>query len=393
MKKAFIFAAAAALVLAACSKNEIIETINKVPEEVAIGFSNYTPNAVTKANDTYTGTTLLKNGGKFAVMSYSTANGTAWASDAIGTNFMDKVAVTWTTNDTPANNSYSPTRYWPSGDSPAWLTFWAYYPVNEASGGVADNTAAGNNGIVYTSPTGSNGIGSFNFTVANTAADMVDFMVTDLAKDYVYGTAVGTNPNVAVDGVVPLTFHHALTKVQFVFQTDNADANTTITINSATLKNIVKKGTLTVQETFATATNATTPWTPSTEATDKGDYTVTINTKTEDVALTNATAGTPVTPIPMTVDNEDIFLMVPQEVTTGKNLVIVWTVATGGVSTQNTSTIDLSTIDIKATDESKNLWKANKSVVYTITVGLKPIKFTGTVTAWDTDTNAAISVN
>ena len=95
----------------------------------------------------------------------------------------------------------------------------------------------------------------------------------------------------------------------------------------------------------------------------------------------------------MTVDNEDIFLMVPQEVTTGKNLVIVWTVTTGGVSTQNTSTIDLNSIDIKTGSDTGNYWKANKSVVYTITVGLKPIQFTGAVTAWDADTDGAISVN
>ena len=377
MKKILILAASAALVLAAsCTKNEVVSTVND--EQHAIGFSNYAPRSITRAGTSYIDATVLPNGSQFVVYGYANTAAT-WAS-TLAPAFMNGVTVTFSgTDSSEATQDYSPVRYWPAGDAANldWLSFYGYYPASGA--GIA--------------PTVTTGLGSYVFTAQDNAKDMIDFMVTDLAKDYVYGTAAGTDPNVAVDGVVPLTFHHALTKVQFVFQTDNTDANTTITINSATLKNIVKKGTLTVQETFATATNNTSPWAPSTEAADKGDYTVTINKATADVDLTNATAGTPVTPKPMTVDNEDIFLMVPQEVTTGKNLVIVWTVTTSGVATQNTSTIDLSDINISVGGESSNLWKANKSVIYTITVGLKPIKFTGSVTAWDTNTNAAISVN
>lgn len=385
-----ILAAAAALVLsAACTKSEITSSMNDEPQ--AIGFTNYVPRSLnTKAGSSFidnTATANLPAGSQFVVYGYAENNAQTWQTTT-APSFMNGITVTFdATSNTPTVN-YSPVRYWPSGDTPNWLSFYGYYP-------------AGGAGIA---PTVTAGMGTIKFTARDAAADMVDFMVTDLAKDYIYGTAAGTSPNIAVNGVVPLTFHHMLTKVKFVFQTSNSDANTTITINSATLKNVKKEATLTPGQTFAAHS-----WgTPS----EMGNYAVTINGTATNVNLTNASDDsdadllTSTSYNPMTVDDADIFLMVPQPMvakgvapaepksTNPQYLEIVWTITpTTGAAIQNTSTIYLNDIDIKVGSDTENLWVANKSVVYTITVGLHPIKFTGSVEAWDADTNGAINVN
>ena len=152
MKKLMTFAAMAVLILAAgCAKIESKSTTNDVQH--AIGFSNYAPKSLTKAGDTYAASTTLLDGKVFDVFAYATTNGTAFAttsSTALGTKFMEAVDVTYGTggNSDATKNTYSPVRYWPSGDTPDWLTFWAYYPVQSG------------HGITYTAPDGDNGLGS-----------------------------------------------------------------------------------------------------------------------------------------------------------------------------------------------------------------------------------------
>ncbi len=375
MKKLLILAASAALLMTACNKVEDY-TNTALDENIPIGFSNYTPRSITKAGASYVDATVLPEGSKFVVYGYAEDNSQTWQNTTAPA-FMNGVTVTFDAASSTATTNYSPVRYWPSGNTPDWLSFYGYYP-------------AGGAGIT---PTVTAGLGTYAFEAQATPKEMVDFMVTDLAKDYIYGTAAGTNPNIAVNGEVPLTFHHMLTKVQFVFQTSNTDANTKVTVNSAKLYNINTKSTLTPGETFAAHTWAA--------ATTPATYNITINKVAANVQLTNATAGTPITYNPMTVDKEDIFLMVPQSllaktVDNPQKLEIVWTVKSGegdgAVETQNTSVVYLDDINIKVGSDTANLWKANKSVVYTITIGLHPIKFTGAVAAWDGDTSGAITI-
>lgn len=320
MKKFFVLAAAAALTLASCAK---VETITKVnDDQKAISFSNYAPKALVKADsDYYVASTTLINNADFDVWGWYTANdvsfngsnGTAYFSDS-----NEWYTVTYKTggNADGATNVYPDgARYWPTGETPDKLSFYAYYPSN-ASG--------------ITAP---DGLGAFTFTTQAAAADQVDFMVADVVKDQLYeATNSGTN------GTVNLNFKHQLTKVQVKFRTSPAivnDANTNIVVNSASFKNIVKSGTLTSSyDGSATST----VWSNNAYVDDDAilaDYTIAV--PAGNLTATAANSG---------VEADDIFLLVPQDMLINTNpkaqyITVTWTVTTNGVPTQNTKKIYL----------------------------------------------------
>ena len=395
MKKNMILAAMTALVLAAgCAKNEVFTTPQD-QAEMPVGFSNYVPRNITKADASLSNGATLVNGQKFAVYSYATVNGVAFTTTAIGTNFMNGVEVTYTAGgDSDASkNTYSPMRYWPSGNTPDWLTFWAYYPVSAS------------NGITYTAPTGDNDLGSYSFTAAATAASMVDFMVSDVVNDKIYGTTSGTN--IAVNGVVPLTFKHQLTKVGFQFKTDLADTYTKVVLTGATLKNARTTGTLS-----ATYSNGDTSTDWGSTATTPADYSITVSGSTVSaLVLSGAAAGES--------SNSDFFLMVPQtmdgdgtddddhevELTwkvktfdtaehAAANAATATTVGSDGLVaiTSNTATVKLATVQ-DGNSATISSWDMNMFITYTFTIGPKPIRFTATVIPWDSEVTGSISVN
>ena len=411
MKKCLTFAAIAALVLAAsCAKN-----VDLAPTEVtqhAIGFSNYTPKSLTKADGTYAASTSLIADKKFAVYSYATANGTAFATNTVGTQFMNGVTVTYTNNENHgANNAYTPLRYWPSGDSPDWLTFWAYYPVEGTPN--ANNPT---NGITYTAPSGTNGIGSFAFTAASTAATMVDFMVADVVNDKIYGASTGDH--IAVNGEVPLVFRHQLTKIRFQFKTDNSNANTKVVLTDAKLYNVKTTGTL---STTYTAGATTTDWGNTAAIVDansdnEGDVIYEIFLNQADInnqVLTTSFVGGE--------NNSELFLMIPQTMI-AKNesypqkLVVTWDVKTfdtpanatnnGATATTVGSNGLLSIthnsavlyLDECVTTDGGNTqanidWAKNQFTTYRLTIGPKPILFTATVQDWASETFGYFNVN
>ena len=401
MKKIMILAAAAALVLsAACTKSEITSSLND--GENAIGFTNYSYRSFTKADGTFVDnntTAGLVNDKKFGVYAYSTDNGTAWSTTAIGDIFMDGVAVTYTTGgDSDATkNTYAPTRYWPSGDTPDWLTFWAYYPVEATSGKVT----SGSNGITYTKPTGSNNLGTFDFTAASTAAAMVDFMVADVVNDKIYGTTSGAH--VALNGVVPLHFHHMLTKVQFKFKTDLSDselATTKVYLTDAKLIDIRTERTLGAAYNASTGAPTTT-WADGTDGVAKADtpanYEIFVNGKDVTSAAANKVD---LTRTLTSVTASEVFLMVPQVMvaqsgTNPQAIRISWDVVTDNVTISNTKTLYLdecTTTD--GGDVQANIdWAKNNFITYNITVGPKPIRFTADVSTWADEQNGYFNVN
>lgn len=391
MKKTLILAAAAALVLAACSKNEITVNPNRVDEKIPINFSNYTPRAITKADDDFyaSGATLVADA-DFDVYGWYTENGTSFTGSN-GTPFMDWYTVTYKADgdsDGTKNTYPDGYRYWPSGDTPDYLHFYAYYPSD---------------GTGITAP--SAGLGAYNFTAQSTAATMVDFMVADVVKDQVYD-----NTNSSTDGTVKLTFKHMLTKVQFRFKTTEEvenDNNTTIKLTDAKLYNVLTTGTLTAAYNgSATSTTWSAQATPSATPyeifIDGADIANKVLTKTA---------------YPASEVASDVFLMVPQEMVTptfsgtphnlantsnkAQALVVEWDViyTDTGATIHNTKTLFFDT-DLKTTDNitasAANMdldWDKNKSIIYTITIGPKPILFTAEVAAWDAETNGYYNVN
>ena len=379
MKKYLILAAAAAMTLAACAKIETT-AVNEDVFKAPIQFANYTPKAISRADAAnYTDTTLLVTDADFDVFGWSTANGTSFTGSN-GTNFMEWYTVTYKAdgNTDGTKNAYPDGyRYWPSGDTPDYLSFYAYYPSN-ATG--------------ITAPAA--GLGAFSFTAAATAAAQVDFMVADVVKDQTYDTSNG-NPgtNSSVDGTVNLTFRHMLTRVQFKFKTtpDVIKNGTVVKVTDVKLNNINTVGTLTsAYDGTATSTTWSAQGTPA-------SYEVFVNGADINEFQLDSLAA------PATNNDADIFLMVPQAMldkadTNPQSVVVKWDVTTNGVTTHNTKTLYFKN-DLKTTDNitgpaaAMNLdWAKNASITYTLTIGPKPILFTAEVVDWDAETYGYFNV-
>ncbi len=417
MKKFMIFAAAAALALVAgCAKIE-----NHAPDgntQHAIGFSNYTPKALTKAGDTYVSNTSLVSGKQFAVYAWQTNYGSFLTANPSTPQFMNPAVVNYLGDDTDGDgNTYEPVRYWPAGDQPANLSFAAYYPYGGAG---------------ITAPAFSaNTVGVYAFEAQNAPADMVDFCVADVVNDQTYGH---TNASPTYPQTVHFNFKHQLAKVQFQFKKATGLGTTTvIELVDAKLQNIKTTGTLTATFTQAGTPAVNTPgttataWSARAKASSAIVYDVTLNQSDPEAA----------TPIVLeeslsTVHQDDIFLMVPQTMVVAgdsdedsgstcdaadeQKLVVTWnvkvydtaanatangstTVGNGGLlsMTTNTATLsfksDLKTSDTDNTAATAINWAKNSFTTYKITIGPKPIWFTAEVTPWASEVSGYFNVN
>lgn len=391
MKKYFILAAAAALTLASCAKIENYEAKSvSVPEGMALAFSNYAPKALSRVGDTYIKSTTLVNGKQFAVYAWQTANA-AFLAAAPGTpNFMNPAVVTYNNdNTTGEGNTYSPVRFWPAGDSPANLSFTAYYPYGGAG---------------ITAPTFSGNVGAYAFTAQAAAADMVDFCVADVVNDQVYGNTNKTSGD-SYKGTVNLPFKHMLTKVQFKFKKATGLGTTTvIELVDAELAGINNAGTLTATyaQNASPAVNAlgTTDyeWSALSGAAGYEVFVNTVNPESGSEIVLSESAST--------VADADIFLMVPQNIAADtQKLNVTWNVkvydtadhanANGSEgllsSTLNSAELsffsDLKVSDTDDTAASAIQWNRNDFITYTITIGPKPIWFTASVEGWAAEQN------
>ena len=335
--KVILFAGAAVLALAACSKNEVVET-----NDHAIGFSNYAPKVVDgRADATLVNGNDLVLGQKFVVYGYNQK--AADFSTTLKPTFMPGVEVTYNdgnTLKTAGSNKYTPTRYWPKDEANNKRAFYAYYPVSS-----------------YIQPTVTAGLGSYAVTVDTDPLKNVDFLVADLVKDQVYSSTNGT-------GAVMLNFKHQLAKVKFLVNTNVTDENTKVTLNSLTVKDVKTTGTLTP----AYETDFSTAWSGQKTPTDFQVYST--NMVLGSTAVTN--------------DDAHTYLMVPQTLENDVVATVVYTYQTGSDEAVK-NTVDVKLKDIVSADGAITSWEKNNYIVYTFTIGLQPIKFAATVSAWDTE--------
>lgn len=414
MKRLLTLAATAALILASCSRMETsVRTFSPpaVKDGIPIGFSNYTPKNLSKAGDTYVAENALVTGKHFAVYAWSTAYGSFLAVNPGAPNFMTPADVTYAGDNTDGKtNTYTPTRYWPSGDQPANLSFVSYYPLAAGSG-------------ISVPAFNANTVGVYTFTAKTAAADMVDFCVSDVVNDQVYGN---TNESPTYKQTVRLPFKHQLTKVQFKFKKSSGlGTMTVIELLDAKLIGIKNTGTLTA--TYAQNASpgvnkigtTTTAW--SSQGGAQG-YEIFVNTKNPEYSAPTATNPVLLSETASSVANGDIFLMVPQDMADDtQRLSVTWRVrvydtadhatanagtAVGGMlsETVNTKTLEFkddlvmetwdhdSNPSTPAIPRSKN-WVKNQFVTYTVTIGPSPILFTGSVANWDAEQNGYFNVN
>ncbi len=362
MKKVFLIAAAAALVLSSCSKNEVSE--NK-SESNLIGFSSYSGRSTTKAGDTFvdnTTTSTLPAGKAFGVFAFNTGS-TSFDAASHTANFMSDVPVTYDgVTNTADHYTYSPSRYWPSDGANHLLSFFAYYPANNDA--ITTKVVSGAlNTYKYSFAVPVNKTDPANI-FTNDPTNQVDFMISDVVKDQQYSTNSGT---------VPLVFHHMLTQVRFQVTLDADYPNTTITIKGIKLTKINTTGDLTVGAKTDGTVKDNSGWDNQTTA-------ATIDVPVTATALTHTTPATYYTPAKPAAT----LLMIPQTIDATSKLIITYSYKTDGMTDaiEDTKTVDLAS--------ALASWTKNQNVLYSITLGLKVIRFTATVASWDAEQIVAI---
>ena len=375
MKKILFVALAATLLAAGCQKTEIINPVGN-----AIGFSTGL-NKLTKASDAdNTGTVNLQeqNFRVWAYGAYEDPNTTTEEQNAIYDG-IENLAV----NYAAATTSWGTEQeyYWPGVEKE--LKFFAVS---------ADAAFLGTSGTTSTSVTVTPGA-----TLAAATMTIKDFVVENNV------TNGGPNADLMVadfvqqhqdDKVVDLTFHHALSKVEFVFKTLAATGTETapqVYVQSLSVADLASKGTLTVAAPAAATADETTDegttqsyqatvqpvefnWgTPSVPVIFTDDW----NTEVTLPEGVDATAATDNKAMLLTVEPQTFttWLMLPQNIE-GKKVSITYIIN----KRQFTSIFALDKNNLKA-------WDDNQHIKYTVTLAPNVISFNPTVQDWANPTD------
>lgn len=375
MKKILFVALAATLLAAGCQKTEIINPVGN-----AIGFSTGL-NKLTKASDAdNTGTVNLQqqNFRVWAYGAYEDPNTTTEEQNAIYDG-IENLAV----NYAAATTSWGTEQeyYWPGVEKE--LKFFAVS---------ADAAFLGTSGTTSTSVTVTPGA-----TLAAATMTIKDFVVENNV------TNGGPNADLMVadfvqqhqdDKVVDLTFHHALSKVEFVFKTLAATGTETapqVYVQSLSVADLASKGTLTVAAPAAATADETTDegttqsyqatvqpvefnWdTPSVPVIFTDDW----NTEVTLPEGVDATVATDNKAMLLTVEPQTFttWLMLPQNIE-GKKVSITYIIN----KRQFTSIFALDKNNLKA-------WDDNQHIKYTVTLAPNVISFNPTVQDWANPTD------
>ncbi|MBQ7772928.1 MAG: fimbrillin family protein [Bacteroidales bacterium] len=357
MKKLFLLSAAALMVLASCTKDEVDQT----PDQ-KITFSSPVVSVATKAN--VPGEIVKYPDGEqfkvFAVHHESTFD--TWKDKHI---YMKGVTCTY--DNTDKNWQPSPSYYWPKVGK---LTFAAYSPA------VADGTFAyGEGGLTingYTTPEVSKQYDllyserTYNRT---TSSDSATDEGEDQGKDY---------------KGVDIKFNHALSSIVFTVKTsEDYSDGATITLKNITLNNINSHGNFTENVTEG-ATYASNPtWTSATPI----DYSPIIQTSDKPFSQI-VNSGTA-----QTITNAHPLLMIPQNLNNAKVTVVYTIKSHTSEPIEQTQEIVLSTVDHDTSkDEVQAEWILGKRYTYVITIALNKIYFDPYVETWKDVTLTSVPV-
>lgn len=389
--KSLLLVATAAMTMASCSQNEIVET--NPDTNRAIGFGVYTgtqTKGLVTDNSLTDGATAngLKVAGKgFGILAYQT-DGNYSTSGAKGL-FMDNVQAKW--NPTGGSGSggweYSPTKFWPTNGSDK-ISFFAYAPFNA---GATTGTPTGTNKIKVTGATGSEDP-LLEFTLQDNQKDMVDLVVSGV-KDQQSTTA---------GGKVTFAFKHALTRVAMHAKTSVAtNAETKVYITGIKLKHTKK---LAQKATFD-MNDATWELPATTPGNDylAAEYAIAATSadgvlKLADPAWKSyTTPAVEINSIAVNLFTDDQYLFfIPIDGTTGTGAAsdVVAAISYDIVSLPSSgATTAVASSFTKEVDLGANVFAQGKAYKFTFTITLNAITVDVDDFDWDTETNKPVTVN
>lgn len=335
MKKTMILFAAAGIVLASCSNNDLKNDIQEI--DTPIDFLGYTQKS-TKAEITNEKALALSGG--FAVYGYKYKTDLAWSNweSTTGNVIFKNVNVKTTAADADAETkadyvwTYDNKKYW---DKTAAYKFYAIAPYE-----ATPNYSLSADG---------------KFTISNVASGLAS-----ASKDYVIDRVVNDVAATATHDKVAFDFHHIMAKVDFKLKMSDGMANTDVVKVTSVKMSGWNNATGTFTQTKTDGTWASldcSEWALGTSV--AGD----IECVTAETTLSKTAAAT----------NTNTFIMVPQE--------IAYVAAT---TTDPASGLTF-TIDYTVNGEpftaqsgivaSTQTWGTDSHTTYTLTVGPQAIEF------------------
>ena len=389
MKRIFFVALGATLLAAGCQKTEIINPVNGNVMTFSTNMSKLTKAGQQDAEKTGEVNLQEQNFRVWAYGAYEDENTIAEEMNKIYDG-IENLDVTYTPAQDPIPASWGTVKeyFWPGVGKE--LKFFA----------VSDGKTAATSKVTIGTDINSLTVADFEVTPNSYNNDL---MVADFVKQH------------QGDKVVDLKFHHALSKIQFVFKTVST-GDATVYVQDLVVKDLETKGTLTVTPaTPATPETPVDPNTPETQAEGDGetpayvgevtsvafawdvttasvqakfadDWTTAVVTteglegydadfpaKIDDVDATDADKVA--MKVTATGNNSQVFttwLMLPQSIE-GKKVEITYLIN----ERKFTSIFPLETTSLKA-------WEDNQYVKYTITLAPNVISFNPSVEEWKT---------
>lgn len=378
----------AVLASASCQKHEAQEpsTCARVP----ILFNCNPVSVTTKAGDTYVSNSSLQlhENDYFYVYAWNTGASYLSAAPGVPSFFNPALKVQFVRNDNQGSyNTYNTAtlrepldQYWPQGATPYDYSFIAYYPYHESSSTYGISTPdfstppAGNVAMIpFVAKTDAPGDPAVN--------KMVDFCVSDIANDQVYGHTTSPDP-----GTVDLTFRHMLTLVQIKFvKSRDVSSDTVIELLDAKLENINTEGDLTVAYTPPVSPGQDVMGTTSfhwINVDTPESYEITVNGVDPSYDSGTGIATDPITlGYTQTVATGDIFLMIPQYLWpyghANRQRIHFWWRVDGGEVQETDDTYLSESKKAIGSDDSSGIaeWRINQMVTYTVVIRTAALEF------------------
>lgn len=358
-KKLFLgLLAAAAVTFTACQKDEVI---SEMPQDEAISFNTYLGRGA-QTKGTVVETDQLKGQG-FGVFAYYTGQTEMDDYSIDGApEFMNNILVNFNQYVT-ADWGYETIKYWPNtpGDK---ISFYAYGPyddpTNGASNAISVATAASSKPVL-------------TYTVATDFTQHMDVLFTPAQED-----------QTKTDGVVDMTFYHALSRVGFKVYSAANYGSTPIVLTGVTLTGKfytdgeMNLGTADIT-TYDHDSNAETPnvfknvnnnWTNQTTPVNNVTFSyLTAGNQTVSYA-SSATAATAVDNDSNNSNDAQYLMIIPQTFEDDNKITLTASYTVDGLA--NTVSKDM-----------EFTFEAGKAYTFAIKIGLNTVDFTAVVNAWD----------
>lgn len=361
MKKSFLLAAFAGILLAGCTSDEQTEVATSRTDNPIV-FNSPIVNAQTRAAvageqpvwDATNSKYIYSTSESFHVYGvWSESDLVTWGA---ATQYMDTDVKYKKNSTTDIKQNYwasDVTYYWPKVGN---LSFAAYSPA-ECSG---------------TKSYGATGLTIENFEIEGTTANQYDLMYSERSLNRTYSSQLGSSVTPTYKSGVDIQFKHALSSIKFQAKTGENYSNTTIRIKKIEIGGTYYKGTF----------NET--------VTDGASYTSSPSWNVDnDIITTNYVAyedgtGITISTSAQSVQSNDVILL-PQTLPDGAQFTITYTIQSQG-SSEITQT---ATQTIKVLTPT---WVMGKRYTYTIVFSLNQIFFTPEVSAWDKQTGGDINI-